>query len=219
MSAQTTSLLDAIEHLPAGGTLILNEITWEEYEELLADLGDSGRVRVSYDKGRLEIMSPSLSHERYKDLILWIAHTLADEIGIYMESAGSTTFKKEQFAQGAEPDTCFYVQNAARIIGKRQINLETDPPPDVIVEIDVSHESKGKFAFYAAIGVPEIWRYYERKAQIYNLREQNYTESPNSRAFPVLTADALTEFLEQSKTQGQSASLKSFRNWLKAQPR
>lgn len=217
MSAHSASLLDAIEHLPTGGTLILNEISWEEYEDLLADLGDSNRVRVSYDNGRLEIMSPSLSHEGYKDLILWMSQTLADQMDLDMESAGSTTFKKQPFAQGAEPDTCFYIQNAARIIGKRQIDLETDPPPDVIVEIDVSHESKGKFAFYAALGVPEIWRYDERQAQIYHLVEHCYVESSNSLAFPVLTAAALNEALEQSKTEGQSAALKTSRNWLKAQ--
>lgn len=219
MSAQTPIFIDAIEHLPAGGTLILNEISWEEYEELLADLSDSSGVRVSYNNGRLEIMSPSSMHEMYKEMLLHIASIVAYEFDKVFESRGSTTFKKEPFAQGAEPDTCFYVQNASQIIGKRQINLEIDPPPDVIVEIDVSHESRGKFNFYAALGVPEIWRYDEQRAQIYHLIEGSYVESPNSLAFSVLTAEALTIFLEQSKTEGQSAALKSFRNWLKDQTR
>jgi Uma2 family endonuclease len=217
MTAQTTSFLDAIEHLPAGGTLILTDVSWEEYEQLLADLGDSNAVRVSYDRGRLEIMSPSSFHEMYKDLVLQLACIIAEEMDLVLETRGSTTFKQKEFAQGAEPDTCFYVQNAHRIIGKRQIDLSTDPPPDVIVEIDVTHGSQHKLAFYAALGVPEIWRYDEQRAQIYHLTEKGYVEMVASRVFTLLTGDALSRFLEQSKSEGQSATLRSFREWLRTE--
>jgi Uma2 family endonuclease len=217
MATQTANYLDAIAHLPAGSTLILADVPWDEYEQLLVELGDGSRVRVSYDRGRLEIMSPSLNHEMYKELLVSVVRMVAEETGLDLESRGSTTFKQKHLAQGAEPDTCFYVHNAARIIGKDRIDLSVDPAPDVVVEIDVSHASTGKFLFYAALGVPEIWRCEEGRAHIYHLTGQGYVGAPASRAFPVLTGDALSRLLEQSKTEGQSATLRSLREWLRSQ--
>ena len=216
MSTQTLTYLDAIEHLPAGGSLIFNDVTWDEYEQLLFDLGDSYGVRVTYDQGRLEIMSPSSFHEMYKDLVFSIAFILAQEGGTPFESRGSTTFKQDRRQKGAEPDTCFYTQNAARIVGKRKIDLSIDPPPDIVVEIDVSQESTRKLQFYADLGVPEVWRYDERSARIYVLTEQSYTEVPFSPTFPVLTSEVLSRVLEQSKTEGQMGAISSFREWLRA---
>jgi Uma2 family endonuclease len=216
MTTHATSYLDAIAHLPAGGSrLILYDVSWEEYEQLLHELGDSA-LRVSYIRGRLEIMSPSLPHERPKDMWLRLLSLFADEMDITIETAGSTTFKDEQLAMGAEPDTCFYVQNAAAIIGRDEINLMTDPPPDVVVEIDIWSESVGKMEFYAAIGVPEFWRYRKGRLYIYHLSDGGYAEASASRALPLLTGEVLTRFLEQNKTEGQSATLRAFRQWLRA---
>jgi Uma2 family endonuclease len=134
-----------------------------------------------------------------------------------LESCGSANFQEEQLGKAAAPDTCFYVENAVRIIGKDQIDLGADPPPDIVVEIDVSHESTRKLAFHAARGVPEVWRYDGERVRIYHLTGRLYLEAPASAAFQMLTANALTLFLEQSKTGGQSASLRSFREWLRTQ--
>lgn len=220
MSAQparkTSMLLKAIEHLPEGGMLTLQDVSREDYERLLADLGDSNRVRVSYDHGRLEVMSPSPIHEMYKELISDAGRITAELTEVELEKLGSTTFNPGTFDQGAEPDTCFYVQNATRIIGKRQIDLSVDPPPDVAVEIDISSDSTGKLAIYKNLAVPEVWIYNEQRLRIYHLTDQGYVEMPNSLAFPLLTADALTEALEKSKTKGQGAALRSFRQWLQA---
>ncbi|MGH9934953.1 MAG: Uma2 family endonuclease [Blastocatellia bacterium] len=220
MSAQparkTSKLLKAIRHLPEGGALTLQDVSREDYEQLLADLGDSNRVRVSYDHGRLEIISPLPIHEMFKELILRIADAYSLITGCELESLGSTTFNPGTFDQGAEPDTCFYVQNAARIIGKRKIDLSIDPAPDVAVEIDISSDSTNKLMIYQSLGVPEVWIYNERRLRIYHLTDQGYLEAPNSMAFPLLTAGTLTEALEKSKTEGQSAALRSFRQWLES---
>ena len=215
MTTYARSYLDAIAHMPAGGRLILYDVSWEEYEQLLYELRDRA-LRVSYFRGRLEIMSPSLPHERPKDMLLRLVGALADELDLTLETAGSTTFKDEQLKMGAEPDTCFYVENAAQIIGREDIDLMTDPPPDVVVEIDIWSESVGKMEFYAAIGVSEFWRYRKGRLYIYHLSEQGYVEAPASRAFPLLTAEVLTRFLEQNKSDGQSATLRAFREWLRA---
>src|SRR3712207_1549441 len=109
MSTETASYRDAIAHLPAGGTLLLYQVSWEDYEQLLADLGDGYTVRISYDEGRLEIMSPLAEHEAYKDLIHDLVRMLAIETGVTLETRGSTTLKQQVLAKGAEPDSCFYV--------------------------------------------------------------------------------------------------------------
>jgi Uma2 family endonuclease len=217
MATLSLNYLDAISRLPAGGTLILNDVPWEEYEQLLNDLGDDYGVRISYDQGRLEVMSPSTFHEMYKDLAFSIAFILAQETNRPFETRGSTTFKQASARKGAEPDTCFYIQNAARILGKRRIDLTIDPPPDIVVEIDVSQESTRKLQFYAGLGVPEVWRYDERSAHIYVLTDQSYVEVSSSQSFPVLTSEALSQALEQSKTEGQMGAIASFREWLRAQ--
>ncbi|HJQ23659.1 MAG TPA: Uma2 family endonuclease [Blastocatellia bacterium] len=215
MTTYARSYLDVIAHMPAGGRLILYDVSWEEYEQLLDELGDRA-LRVSYFQGRLEIMSPSLPHERPKEFLLQLACAVADEFDLTLETAGSTTFKDEQLQMGAEPDTCFYIENAEQIIGKEEINLMTDPPPDVVVEIDIWSESVGKMEFYAAIGVPEFWRYRKGRLYIYHLSDDGYVEAEASRAFPLLTAEVLTRFLEQNKRDGQSATLRAFREWLRA---
>ena len=211
---QRTNYLNAIEGLPPGRSLILNDVSWEEYERLLDDLGDSSANRVTYYEGRLEIVSPSSNQEMYTGLILGIALIIADETGCNLESRGSTTFKQKSSAKGAEPDMCFYVENASRIIGTPRIDLSVDPPPDIAVEIDVSRGSKTKLSIYERFGLREVWIYDERRMRIYELTPQGYVESTVSISFPLLTCDVLTDLLERSKTTGQSAVLRSFRAWL-----
>ena len=215
MSTQTLNYLDAIAHLPDGSTLILTDVSWAEYEELVDNLDEWPGVRVCYDQARLEITTPSFEHEGFKVLFSLIGHVLADETGVALESLGSTTYKQEWLKRGVEPDGCFYVQNAASMIGVRDIDLKTDPPPDIVVEIDVSHESTSKFAIYAGMGVPELWHYDGRKAQIYQLMDQRYVEAAASPTFPMITNEALARFAKQSRSEGQTAALRSFRDWLR----
>ncbi|MBA3321324.1 MAG: Uma2 family endonuclease [Pyrinomonadaceae bacterium] len=217
MLAQTEIYLDAIEHLPSGATLRLRDVSWDEYEELLAQMENKPGYRVSYDRGRLEIMSPRADHEKPKEFILVLARVLAEETDTTLETLGSTTYRRRKKLKGAEPDTSFYVQNAARVIGRRVLDLEVDPPPDVVVEIDTTNESLSKFSIYAALGVPEIWLYDGNKMLFYQLTEQHYTEIPRSRAFPLLAAEAVTKFLERSQTEGQTAALRAFRQWAREQ--
>ena len=124
MSTQSAVYVEAIDHLPSGAILVAPNVSWEQYEDLLADLGDRPGVRVSYDEGRLEIRSPLPEHEEYKESVLCLARALSEELGIPLETRGAATWKRQKLQQGVEPDTCFYVVNAKRIIGKRTIDLE-----------------------------------------------------------------------------------------------
>jgi Uma2 family endonuclease len=215
MTVHITSYLNAVEQLTAGSSVIFDDVPWSEYEQLLDDLGERYPVRVTYDRGRLEIMSPSSKHEKFPDLILLIASNLALELGYGFESFGSTTFRRKSLRQGAEPDTCFYVHNAGSIIGKDEIDLDIDPPPDVVVEVEVTRTIRGKLDLYARLGVPEIWRYDGERLRFYHLIDRSYIEQSSSLAFPILTVDILARFLDQSKTEGQSATLRSFREWVR----
>ena len=215
MSAPALDYLKAIEHLPDGAMLRLENISWDEYERLLEEVGEWPGVRISYDRGRVEIKSPTTEHEEYKDFILRVVHILAEELGVALESRGSSTFKRERLLKGAEPDACFYVRNAAAIVGKRRIDLSVDPPPDLVVEVDITNESLSKFPIYVALDVPEIWRYDGNETCIYHLVGSAYVQTPASRSFPVLTAIAITDAIEQSKTEGQSAALADFRQWVR----
>jgi Uma2 family endonuclease len=211
MSTRTAEYKDAIEHLPDGSTLTVSGVSWEEYEDLLDDLADRPPVRVSYDEGTLEIMSPLPEHERYKEFISYLVRAFADDKNLPLEGMGSTTWKRPQLRKGAEADTCFYVTNAHRIVGKPDIDLAVDPPPDVVVEIDTTNRSHRKLAIYAALHVPEIWRYDGKQLEMYVLQNESYVKTASSASLIGLSASLVTEFLEISKTRGQTEALRLFR--------
>ena len=217
MSTHSIDYRDAVNHLPEGAILVLQGVSWEDYEQLLSGLTDRPGVRVTYDCGRLEIMSPLPEHEKCKEFIARVVDVLCDELDLNFEALGSTTWKRKKDARGTEPDTCFYIANAERITGKSNIDLNVDPPPDLVIEVDTTNESVSKFSIYAAFGMPEIWRYDSKRhrAVMYELRDQSYHEIPSSRSFPILTSDILSTFTERSITEGQKTVLSAFRQWVK----
>jgi Uma2 family endonuclease len=216
MSTLTTNYLDIIERLPAGALLRLQNVGWDEYEHLLTQMDDYPGHRLSYDCGRLTVMSPSTEHEEYKDSIYSLVRVMSLELGVTLETRGAATFKSKLLKKGLEPDACFYVQNAARIIGKRRIILDVDPPPDVVVEVDTTNESLPKFPIYVALGVPEIWRYDGQRTHFYKLAGEEYEVIQNSLAFPNFTTEDLTQYMEQSKTEGQTAALTALIKMIRA---
>ncbi|HEU4388833.1 MAG TPA: Uma2 family endonuclease [Blastocatellia bacterium] len=217
MTTYAIKYLDLIDRLPPGATLRVPAVPWDEYEALLAELADRSNVRVTYDRGTLEIMSPLPEHEEYGDLIQDLTRVLAEELGIKLETRGSATFKRSRDKKGVEPDESFYVQNADRIIGKRKIDLNVDPPPDIVVEIDITNESRSKFPLYASLAVPEIWLYDSIQAHIYQLQGSEYVKATVSRFFTLITPEVLARFIEQAAAEGQSATLLSFRQWVREQ--
>ena len=217
MSAQTADYLDIIDRLPAGAVLKLTDVTWDEYESLLTPMESvHPGHRMSYDNGRLIIVGPTFEHERDKGLVSGLVYMLTDEMDITVEALGSTTFKRKQLKKGVEPDNCYYVQNAALVIGRLSFLHDEYPPPDVAVEIDLNDDSLDKFPIYAALGVLEIWRYDGESTRFYKLTGENYEVIQNSLAFPVLTPKVVTQYLELSKTEGQTAALKAFRQMLRS---
>lgn len=216
LSPRIESILASIDLIGDEERLIFRGVTWEEYQELLDELGERRRVLVSFSEGVLEIMPLSRPHERRKEFILHLFFALTEELEIEIETGGSTTLQREDLERGVEPDTSFFIQHAAEIKNKDTHDLSTDPPPDIIVEVDVFSPSYSKKPIYAAIGVPEFWSYDKKGFQMFKLERGSYLETKTSLAFPFLQADVFEAFIERGKTEGHNAIIRSFREWVRA---
>ncbi|MDF0555452.1 Uma2 family endonuclease [Kamptonema sp. UHCC 0994] len=194
---------------------VLENISWETFEAILKEIGDNRGSRLAYDEGTLEIMTPLLEHENPKIQFDRLVFALAEKLNTEIKSAGSTTLKLKVVKKGIEPDNCYYIQNESAVRGMVELDLETAPPPDLAIEIDITSSSVNKFGIYASLGVPELWRYDGRILKFYQLVESEYIECEFSIAFTFLSATDMTRFVEQSKIIGEIALIKLFRDWLK----
>ena len=197
--------------------VILRNVSWETYERLLDERGDDPVPRFNFDRGDLEIMSPSCEHEEYKSTFAQIIDVVVEELSINSRKLGSTTFKRKEVARGFEPDACYYIQSFDRLRGRRRIDLLVDPPPDLIIEIDVTTDSMKKKGIYAALGVPEVWRYDGTRLTILELEAGVYVERGASLALPILTPAVLTELIEESTTMDPIPWIRKLRKWVKEQ--
>jgi Uma2 family endonuclease len=201
---------------PPEQKVVLQGVKWETYEHLLADLENSSAPRLNYDRGTLEIMSPLPEHERYNRTIALLIELLAEEMGIDIENLGSATFRREDLEKGFEADSCFYIKNAESVSGKMRIDLSVDPPPDLIVEVDITSGSLDKFPIYVKIGVPEVWRYDGEKLTIFQLREDDYISVDESTALQRVSLAILARLVEESKTKKRTVWIRSVREWARS---
>ena len=202
--------------VPPGQTVVLENISWSEFEAILEDLGESRGSRIAYDRGRLEIMTPLPEHEVNKEYISDFLKILLEELDIEFCPLGSTTFKNQLMFKGIEPDSCFYIQNEAAVRGKDRLDLTVDPPPDLALEIDITNRSHPEI--YQSLGVSELWRYEKGKLQILLLVDGKYMESKTSRNFPnFLLLEVIPQYLTQCRTEGRNKGVKAFRSWVKEQ--
>jgi Uma2 family endonuclease len=162
-------------------------------------------------------MTPSNEHEIYNRTIALLVEILAEEMSIDIASLGSSTFKRDDLERGFEPDSCFYIESEPRIAGKVQIDLAVDPPPDLVIEVDITSRSLPKFPIYAQLGVPENWRYDGQRLFMYKLAGDQYSEADHSTTFPWLTSSVLADFLQKSKTLKRTDLLRSFREMVREQ--
>ena len=219
MSPPTLAIGEHVSHAQTEQRVIVRFVSWTTYEHLLADLSNQSSTRLTYDRGMLEIMCPLPEHEEWNRTIALLVEVLAEEMRIDVRNFGSTTFRRADLARGFEPDSCFYIQHEADISGKSTIDLTVDPPPDLVIEVDITSGSLDKFPIYAQVGVPEVWRYDGQRLRIYILTAERYVESETSLALPLLTSTRLSEALAQSKTLKRTALLRSFRTWVRQERR
>jgi len=213
-STSTSEILQASDSLPGGAMLVIPNVPWEDYDRLLQEMEEHSRRRISYDTGRLEIVSPLPEHGKYADFLTRLLSVYAEIHDMELEGCGNATWKRKSIGRGVEADACFFVRNAGSIIGKRKIDLESDPPPDIAIEIDITRTSKRKFPIYAALGVPEVWIYDGQQPRFFALTAGDYENTAASQFFPGLTEEMLVEAINLSKTAGQTKALQAFRQRL-----
>ncbi len=205
-----------IEALPPGAVTILSSVNWDEYEDLLQEVGEASHLRLTYDNGRLQIMSLSPEHESIAGLLPYLILVLAEELDLNFLSLRSTTFRQRIKSKGTEPDDCYYFKNFKRIAGMKRIDLNTDPPPDLAIEIDICNSPLIKFPVYAAMGVPELWIHDGDEMRFYSLDIDGYAEIPRSQIFPFLDPQTVISFLRKGE-EGAVVMAREFRIWVKAQ--
>lgn len=196
-----------------GQQLLVEDVNWQQFESILAELGERRASRLSYSNGRLEIMVPLAEHEKAKEIIGDMVKILLEAGQIAFESLGSTTLKNERMSQAVEPDTCFYIQNQAAVIGKNRLDMSVDPPPDLAIEIDLT--SRTQLDNYQILGVPELWRYARRGLQINVLQAEQYIESDVSPTFPnIPIVQLVNQYTQQSQVAGRTRAIQAFKSWV-----
>jgi Uma2 family endonuclease len=200
---------------PVGQRFVLAGVDWQTYLRVLRAF-DKRHVRITYDRGALELMTLSPEHECYKKLLARLVEALTEELGLPLASFGSMTFRRRRRRRGLEPDECYWIASEPQVHGKIHIDLRTDPPPDLAVEIDVTHSSLDRLATYAVLGVPEVWRF-DGQALTFHVRGAGgqYGTSVRSRAFPALAAADLERFLALRQQLDENTLLRQFRAWVR----
>jgi Uma2 family endonuclease len=207
-----------IERAEAPACFVLYDISWETYELLLRDLGDSPSPRVTYDRGRLEFMSPTDEHEWCKQLIGTLVVLWAIERRIPQRALGSMTIRQRRMLRGLEPDQCYYVQNELAVRGKRKLDLSIDPPPDLAIEIDISRSSLEKLEIYAALGVPEVWLFDGDRLEVRELTDNGtYLVREVSLNLPGFPIAAVPQWIDRAFDTDETTWAISFQEWMQQQ--
>ena len=207
------SPLEATPLLLGEKRVALRGISWKSYQQILHALPQSRGARLTYDRGILEITMPLETHEFSLRLIEVFIRILVMEMGMKIKTMGSTTMDREDLQRGSEPDCAYYIQNQPQVAG-RIVDFTQDPPPDLVVEVDITHTDIDKNKLYASMGVPEFWRYNGKELRIYSLQKAAYIECDRSPTFQWLQKEYLYNFLEEAQ-QDEIAAEVNFRAFVK----
>jgi Uma2 family endonuclease len=205
--------------VPADGErrVLIRGVGWQGYQALLSMVGDQP-VRLTYDRGDVELMSPLFKHERNRSLLARMVESLTEELGIPLMSAGATTLKREDLDRGLEADTSFYLGDLTRIRDTDNLNLdlEIDPPPDLAIEIEITRSVLNRLGVYGALGVPEIWRFDGRTLRILDRQpDGSYREIPRSKALPWISIEEIARFVQLEETRDDTLWARTFRAWVR----
>ena len=197
---------------PKSTGVVFRDVTWEDYEAQLRIVGERP-IRVTYDRGTMEVFMPSFGHEDDAYRLGRMVNTLTEELDIAVKAGRTTTHKHQDLDQGHKPDQCYWLgDDARRMAGKRQLRLTVNPPPALAIEVNISHSSLERLPIFAAIGIPEVWRLTVNSIQFLHLEpDATYRPHDRSRAFPRLLAAEVARFLERGGTVEDTAWIRVFR--------
>lgn len=195
--------------------VVLSGISWKTYEQLRG-IEENSRVRMTYDGGVLELMSPSTDHESIKRLIGQMIEALTEELDIPRRSLSASTWKRPELVKGLEADECYYILNQHRVSERRKVDLTVDPPPDLAVETEISRSSVERMRIYASLGIPEVWRWRNDVLTAYSLdADGRYVEREFSLNLPMLRVKDLEPFLDFQLSANETKWIRSFRAWVR----
>ena len=194
---------------------LIRNLTWEDYEALLGIFDEKG-IRITYDRGSVELTAPMIEHERYRYLLGRMVDAITEELDIPMVGAGSTTFKSELLSRGLEPDACYYLTNAIRLRKVPRLDPAIDPPPDLAIEVEITSPLLPRLGIYAALGVPEVWKHDGEGLSALILGENGvFSPSETSLAFPFLRMAELARFLSEYDATNDTRWARGFRAWVR----
>jgi Uma2 family endonuclease len=194
---------------------LIHNVSWESYEALLELFGDEG-PKMNYCRGELELMSPLIAHERPRNLFGYMIETIVVELNIPADALGSITYKQRLAESGLEPDECYYLANAGKLVSKLRPDLDIEPPPDLAIEIEITNSLVDKLSIYAGIGVPEIWRFNGSTLTILILQpDRTYVISEGSSAFPFLPMGEVLRFIKEYNKDDETGWRRSFQLWVR----
>ena len=201
---------------PLEQSVVLHDIDWRAYRRIGRVLADRPALRLTYDRGVLEIMTTSPEHERLKHFLRRLLEAWVDEFAIPIAGYGSMTFRRQKRLRGLEPDECYWIAHESAVRGRDCIDFRVDPPPDLILEIDITSSSLNRMAIYGILGVPEVWRYSKQKLTFQARQpDGDYLETPTSLSLPPLTPGDLGPFLLQRGAVDETTLLRLFRTWIR----
>lgn len=196
---------------------VIHDVGWQGYETLLTLVSDRP-IRITYDRGTLELMSPSQKHERDKSLFGRFIETMTEELDIPCSTFGSTTWKREALDRGLESDECFYLYRHAEQVSEKTVDLSVDPPPDLAIEVETSKSALDRPQIYAALGVPELWRFDGQVLRIFVLRDDaTYVASASSRHFPFLPVDDMVRLVLKATSMVHTRWGRMIREWIRTE--
>jgi Uma2 family endonuclease len=200
--------------VPATQRLLLTGVDWLTYRRLDRALTGRRGLRLTFDRGRLEIMTLSPEHERVKHLLRRLIEALSEELKLSIAGFGSMTFKRRRKLRSIEPDECYWIAHEPQVRGKDHIDLRLDPPPDLCVEVDITHSSLDRMGVYAILGVPEVWRYDGSAMTFLALQpDGSYQAVGTSLSFPLMSTNDLLGFLALRGTTDENSITQQLREW------
>lgn len=209
---------DQDSHFVPEQRLLLHEVSWDNYLAIGNALGDRPALRMTYDRGSLEFTVTSSQHEIYKRWFSRLIEALTEECSQPIVAAGNMMFQREDLERGLEADDCFWIAHEPRMRGKLTWDPVTDPPPDLVLEIEISRSALPRMAIYAALGIPEVWRFDGRTLRVELLQaDRTYTIAERSLSFPAIPVRDIVSFLQPSAEVDSLSVLRSFRVWVREQ--